>query len=153
MKNPKVPADFPKDVPLPEEGRLLAVVKGRAPDSPNRFYTFTYSLAGKNGRAIGTEYRRRLEKADFKIENYSSSGGTDGGFTTFDARSSRWDLTVLSGKATRLEASSLSLQVTTHGTLSDDLDELDILDNPGATVDPSVDPNADPNLTTTTSTP
>lgn len=150
MRNPKVPPDFPTDVvPLPEEGRLQAVVEGKAPDSPNRFYTFTYSLAGKNGRAIGAEYRRRLEKADFKIKNYSSSGGTDGGFTTFDATSARWDLTVLSGKATKLEPSALSLQVTTHGTLSDDLKELDILDESPPIIDPSLDPNA----TTPTSTP
>jgi hypothetical protein len=146
MDNPEIPADFPiSAVPLPEVGKLQAAVTGKQP--PNRFYTFTYSLAGQNGRAIGAEYRRQLEKADFTIKNYSSSGGTDGGFTTFDATSPRWDVTVVSGKATRLEQPALSIQVTTHGTLSDDLEELDVLDNT-----PVIDPD-DPNATTDTTIP
>ncbi len=148
MNHPKVPKDFPiTQVPLPQAGTLQAVVSGR--DKPNQFYSFTYSLKGKNGRAVGSEYRRSLEKAGFKIHNYSSSGGSDGGFTTFDATSPRWDLSVVAGKGSLLEQPSLSLQVTTHGTLSDNLNELHVLDN--GTTNATIDPN-DPNSQTTTTT-
>ncbi len=56
MDHPKVPKDFPSlEVPLPTEGRLQAVVTGT--QKPNHFYTFTYSLAGQNGRAVGADYQ------------------------------------------------------------------------------------------------
>jgi hypothetical protein len=147
MDHPKVPKDFPTlEVPLPTAGKLQAVVSGR--QKPNHFYTFTYSLAGQDGRRVGADYRRALEKASFKIKNYSSTGGSDGGFTTFDATSPKWDVTVVSGKGSLLEAPAISVQVTTHGTLSDDLQQLDVLDNGG---DPQLDPN-DPNAATSTTT-
>lgn len=143
MNNPKVPATFPStEVPLPQEGTLLAVVSGG-----NHFYSLTYSLAGKNGRAVGTEYRHVLERANFQIKNYSSSGGSNGGFTTFDGSSPKWDVSVVSGKGALREPSALSVQVTTHGSLSDNLNELHILDNPTATLAPN-----DPNAASTTST-
>lgn len=142
MDNPKVPAKFPSaEVPLPPEGTLQAVVSGG-----RHFYSFTYGLAGKNGRAVGSEYRRILEKANFTIKNFSSSGGSNGGFTTFDAASPKWDVSVVSGKGALREPSALSIQVTTHGSLSDNLNELHILDNNAA-----LDPN-DPNAQTTTTT-
>jgi hypothetical protein len=143
MDHPKVPAKFPSsEVPLPQEGTLQAVVSGG-----RHFYSLTYSLAGKNGRAVGSEYRRVLEKANFTIKNYSSSGGSNGGFTTFDATSPKWDVSVVSGKGALREPSALSIQVATRGSLSDNLNELRILDNPDAALDPN-DPNAATSTTT-----
>jgi hypothetical protein len=142
MDHPRVPAKFPSsDVPLPQVGTLLAVVSGG-----RHFYSFTYSLAGKNGRAVGSEYRRVLEKANFKIQNYSSSGGSNGGFTTFDAASPKWDVSVVSGKGTLCEASALRSRSPRTGR-SDNRNELHILDNPNAALDPN-----DPNAQTTTTT-
>lgn len=143
MNHPKVPATFPSSaVPLPQEGTLQAVVSGG-----RHFYSLTYSLAGKNGLAVGKEYRLVLERAKFTIKNYSSSGGSNGGFTTFDASSPKWDVSVVSGKGALREPSALSVQVTTRGSLSDNLNELHILDNPTATLAPN-----DPNAASTTTT-
>jgi hypothetical protein len=129
MNHPKVPKSFPSTlVPLPQEGVLQAVISGG-----KHFYTFTYGLAGKNGRTVGVDYRRALEKASFTIKGFSSTGGSDGPFTTFDATSPRWDVTVVAGKGSKLETATMSVQVATHGTLSDDLDELDVLGNGGST--------------------
>ncbi len=146
MRNPEVPKDFPvSEVPLPRDGELEAVVKGKA--RPNRFYTFTYSLRGLNGLAVGVDYRDQLDRANFRIRNFQRTGGTDGGFVTFEAIGRRWDISVVSGKGTLRERPSLSIQVNTHGTLSEVPEELDILDN-----ESPLAPD-DPNNTTTTSTP
>jgi hypothetical protein len=128
MRDPKVPKDFPSnEVPLPRDGKLRAVVRGTS--RPNRFYTFTYSLKGQSGLAIGADYRQQLERANFSIRKYQRTGGSDGGFVTFEAIGRRWDISVVSGKGTLLETPSLSIQVNTHGTLSGTPDEIDILDN------------------------
>jgi hypothetical protein len=140
MRDPEVPKSFPSDeVPLPRDGTLRAVVDGKS--RPNRFFTFTYSLRGQNGLAIGAEYRHQLERANFSIRKYQRTGGTDGGFVTFEAIGRRWDISVVSGKGTLRETPSLSIQVNTHGTLSEAPDEIDILDNESPPLDPD-DPNA-----------
>jgi hypothetical protein len=152
-----LPADFPSaQVPLPDAGRLQAVVSEGRP--PNRFYTFTYGLGGRSGTAVGTEYRNALERAGFKIQNFSTISGDDVRLTSFDAIGDRWDVSVASGKASRPEPQTLSVQVTTHGTLVPSLDELRELDE-GPTgagnlddLDGGLDDPA-ASSTTTTSTP
>jgi hypothetical protein len=114
----KIPPDFPSAaVPLPQVGALQAVVTGDQP--PNKIYTLTYGLGGNNGVAAGRTYGDQLERAGYKIKNLSSIQGSDGGFTQFDAVGKNWDLSVVAGKGSRLEPQSMSIQVATHGTLSD----------------------------------
>lgn len=140
----KIPADFPTAaVPLPQVGALQAVVTGNQP--PNRLYTLTYGLGGNSGVAAGRQYSGQLQRAGYTIKNFSSVQGSDGGFTQFDAVGKNWDLSVVSGKGSRLEPQSMSVQVATHGTLSD----LQQLDNGDSS---SLDPGSSSDGSSTTST-
>lgn len=115
-KDAAIPTDFPKDVPLPTAGSLRSAVAEKNP--PNASYTLTFILGGADGIAIGNQYRSRLERAGFKIEHYSSIGGTDGGITQFDAVGKKWDVAVVSGKANPRDRGTLSIQVHTHGQVT-----------------------------------
>jgi hypothetical protein len=115
----KVPKDFPPGIPLPDVGPLKAVVSGKNP--PNASFNLTYSLGGRNGNDAGNEYRNRLQRAGFRIEHYSSVGGSDGDMTQFDAIGKKWDVAVVSGKATPRDRSTLSVQVHTHGQVDSGL--------------------------------
>jgi hypothetical protein len=115
----RVPEDFPPGIPLPDVGPLKAVVSGRNP--PNASFNLTYSLNGQNGNEAGNEYRNRLQRAGFRIEHYSSVGGSDGDMTQFDAIGRKWDVAVVSGKATPRDRSTLSVQVHTHGQVDSGL--------------------------------
>jgi hypothetical protein len=137
----EIPADFPSSaVPLPGDGSLQAVVTGKVP--PNRYYTLTYGLGGRNGVAAGADYRRRLERAGFEIRNYLAERSTDTntGFASFDALSDQWDVFVVSGRGSRRERPALSIQVSTHGTLSG-LGEQSILGPEESTTTSSTSPD------------
>jgi hypothetical protein len=115
----KVPDDFPSGVPLPDVGPLRAVATGKNP--PNASFNMTYSLGGRNGTDAGNAYRNRLQRAGFRIEHYASLGGSDGDMTQFDAIGKKWDVSVVSGKATPRDRSTLSVQVVTHGQVDSGL--------------------------------
>jgi hypothetical protein len=115
-KDAKLPSDFPKSVPVPSAGPLRSMVAETNP--PNASYTMTYALAGRNGIDVGNAYRRELEKAGFKIEHFSSVGGSDGGITQFDAIGKKWDVAVVSGQASPRDRATLSVQVHTHGQVT-----------------------------------
>ena len=112
----KLPPDFPATVPLPVAGPLRSVVSEKNP--PNASYTMTYLTGNSNGVGIGNNYRDRLKNAGYKIENYSSNSGSDGGITQFDAIGKNWDIAVVSGKASPRDRSTLSVQVHTHGQIT-----------------------------------
>jgi hypothetical protein len=139
----KVPSDFPSGVPLPDVGPLRAVATGKNP--PNASYTMTYALGGRNGNATGNAYRNRLQRAGFRIEHYSSIGGTDGDMTQFDAIGKKWDVAVVSGKATPRDRSTISVQVHTHGQIDSGLSGI-------GDTSPNVDENPDTGSSTTTTT-
>jgi hypothetical protein len=141
-----LPGHFPSSqVPLPEAGALqAAIVEGR---KPNRYYTLTFGLGGRSGNAVGDEYRDRLDKAGYQIKNFSAIEGDDVRLTTFDAIGDDWDVAVVSGKASRNEPQALSVQVSTHGTLITDIEEMTELDEGTSNPDPGID------STTSSSTP
>ncbi len=115
-KDAVIPKNFPASVPLPVAGKLNAVVAEANP--PNASFTMTYALGGRNGINAGDQYRRRLMRAGFTIKDYSSIGGSDGGITQFDAIGKKWDVAVVSGKASPRERATLSVQVHTHGQVT-----------------------------------
>jgi hypothetical protein len=115
-KDAVIPADFPSGVPLPTAGPLRAVVAEKNP--PNASYTMTYAMGGRDGNVLGNQYRQKLENAGFKIEHYSSVGGTDNQITQFDAVGKKWDVAVVSGKASPRDRSTFSVQVHTHGQIT-----------------------------------
>jgi hypothetical protein len=115
-KDAKIPADFPVSVPLPNAGKLRSIVDEKNP--PNASYTMTYALGGRDGIAIANQYRVRLQKAGFNIQDFSSIGGTDGGLAQFDAIGKKWDVAVVSGKANPRDRAALSVQVHTHGQVT-----------------------------------
>jgi hypothetical protein len=129
----KIPADFPTAaVPLPDGGKLQAVITGK--NAKNRFYTLTYGVGGGNGGvAAGRAYSERLAHAGYDIKNFQRLSGTDGGLTTFEAVGRQWDLSVVSGKSS--PGQSMSIQIATHGTLTD-IDELNGIDNGPSTDNP-----------------
>ena len=139
----RIPNDFPSGVPLPDAGALRAVVSEKNP--PNASYTMTYALGGRNGNAAGNAYRNRLQRAGFRIEHYSSIGGTDGYMTQFDAIGKKWDVAVVSGKATPRDRSTISVQVHTHGQIDSGLSGI-------GDTSPNVDENPDTGSSTTTTT-
>ena len=112
----KIPNNFPTGVPLPVAGKLNAIVAETHP--PNSSFTMTYQLGSRNGIVVGDQYRSKLQKAGFKIQNYSSIGGTDGGITQYDAVGKKWDVSVVSGKASPRDRATLSVQVRTHGQIT-----------------------------------
>jgi hypothetical protein len=143
--NARIPADFPSArVPLPEAGPLLAAV--REGHSKIRFYTLTFGMGGRNANTVGGEYSERLKNAGFKVKEFSQTQNSDYVLTTFDAIGDEWDVSVVSGKTTRNEPQQLSVQVSTHGSLVQDLEELDILENGTGEV------NLDGDSSTTSST-
>jgi hypothetical protein len=148
----KLPKDFPSGVPIPEAGKLRVVVSEANP--PNAVYTMTYSLGGRSGIEVGDRYRSRLEKAGFKIEHYSSVGGTDGDMTQYDAVGDKWDVSVVSGKANLRDRATLSVQVHTHGQLTSGIGGIGDT-TPSVTVPPGASgvqvPSTDESTTTTTS--
>jgi hypothetical protein len=115
-KDAKIPTDFPSDVPLPNAGKLRSIVDEKNP--PNASYTMTYALGGRDGIVTGNQYRVRLQKAGFKVQDFSSIGGTDGGLAQFDAIGKKWDVAVVSGKANPRDRAALSVQVHTHGQVT-----------------------------------
>jgi hypothetical protein len=115
-KDAHIPKDFPSEVPLPTAGTLRSVVSEKNP--PNAAFTMTYLTGNSDGIDIGNSYRDRLTRAGFKIKNYSSVGGSDGGITQFDAIGKKWDVAVVSGKASPRDRSTLSVQVHTHGQIT-----------------------------------
>jgi hypothetical protein len=119
-KDARIPKNFPSGVPLPVAGRLNAVVAEANP--PNASFTMTYGLAGRDGIQAGDVYRAKLQKAGFKIEHYSSIGGSDGGITQYDAVGKKWDVSVVSGKASPRDRATLSVQVHTHGQITSGID-------------------------------
>jgi hypothetical protein len=131
----RIPDDFPSGVPLPDVGDLRAVVSEKNP--PNAVYTMTYSLGGRNGTEAGNEYRGRLQQSGFRIEHYSSVGGTDGDMTQFDAIGRKWDVAVVSGKATPRDRSTMSVQVKTHGSVDSGIGGI-------GNTDPDADTGAEP---------
>jgi hypothetical protein len=111
----QLPKDFPvSEVPLPAR-KLIAVLTGSEP--PNKLFNLTFRSGG-DGRTAANEYRDQLDKAGFKIANFSSTSGSDGGFTQFDASNKNWDLVVVGGRADLGDKDSFSVQVTTHGSLN-----------------------------------
>lgn len=128
----KIPDDFPSSVPLPDVGPLRAIATGTNP--PNSSFNMTYSLGGRNGTEAGNEYRNRLQRAGFRIEHYSSLGGSDGDLTQFDAIGRSWDVAVVSGKATPRDRSTMSVQVKTHGSVDSGLSGI-------GNTNPDPDPN------------
>lgn len=147
----KIPKDFPHGVPIPEAGKLQVVVSERNP--PNASFTMTYALGGRSGIEVGNRYRSRLQKAGFKIEHYSSIGGTDGDLTQFDAIGEKWDVSVVSGKATPRDRATLSVQVHTHGQLTSGIGGIGDT-TPSVTAPPGASgvevPSTDESTTTTT---
>jgi hypothetical protein len=147
----KIPKDFPGGVPLPEAGKLRVVVSEANP--PNASYTMTYTLGGRSGIEVGNQYRSRLQKAGFKIEHYSSVGGTDGDMTQYDAVGEKWDVSVVSGKANLRDRATLSVQVHTHGQLTSGIGGIGDT-TPSVTVPPGASgvqvPSTDDSTTTTT---
>jgi hypothetical protein len=128
----RLPADFPATVPLPVAGPLRSVVSEKNP--PNASYTMTYLTAGGNGVGVGDNYRNRLKNAGYVIKNYSSNSGSDGGITQFDAIGKKWDIAVVSGKASPRDRSTLSVQVHTHGQITSGIGGIgDTTPNPGPT--------------------
>lgn len=116
-KDAKIPNNFPRSqVPLPSAGPLRAIVAETNP--PNSSFTMTYQLGGRNGIQVGEAYKVRLAKAGYKIEHPRSVGGTDGAIIQFDAIGKKWDIAVVSGKASLRDRSTLSVQVHTHGSIS-----------------------------------
>jgi len=111
-----MPDDFPSGVPLPDAGPLRSVVSEKNP--PNASYTMTYGLGGDNGNSVGDAYRRKLENAGYKIEHFSSVGGSDSQITQFDAIGKRWDVAVVSGRLDPRDRAMVSVQVITHGYVS-----------------------------------
>jgi hypothetical protein len=139
-----IPADFPSaQVPLPEAGPLLAAV--REGQSKIRFFNLTFGMGGRNANTVGAEYSERLEKAGFDIKDFSRTRNSDYVLTQFNALGDDWDVAVVSGKTTRNEPQQLSVQVSTHGSIVQDLEELDILDNGTGEV------NIDPGTSSTSS--
>lgn len=146
-----LPSDFPPGVPLPNAGALRSVVSEKNP--PNASYTMTYGLGGRDGNEVGNQYRRRLENAGYKIEHFSSVGGSDSQITQFDAIGRKWDIAVVSGRASLRDRDTLSVQVHTHGQITSGIGGI-------GNTDPDVDPkgsgteipSADPNASSTTST-
>jgi hypothetical protein len=133
----KIPKDFPSSVPLPDVGPLRAIATGKNP--PNSSFNMTYSLSGRNGTDAGNTYRNRLQQAGFRIEHYSSLGGSDGDMTQFDAIGKSWDVAVVSGKATPRDRSTMSVQVRTHGSVDSGISGI-------GNTNPDPDPNANSGL-------
>jgi len=151
-KDAVIPPDFPSGVPLPEAGALRAVVAEKNP--PNASYTMTYAMGGRDGNVLGNHYRQKLENAGFKIEHYSSVGGTDNQITQFDAVGRKWDVAVVSGKASPRDRATFSVQVHTHGQITSGIGGIgdttpDVLVPKGSGVEI---PNPDPGASGTTST-
>ncbi len=115
----EMPSNFPAGVPLPSAGSLKSVVAEKNP--PNASYTMTYSLDGRSGNEVGNLYMRKLEQSGYKIKHYSSVGGTDARITQFDAIGKKWDVAVVSGKASPRDRDSLSVLVHTHGQITSGL--------------------------------
>jgi hypothetical protein len=146
----KIPADFPSGIPLPDVGDLRAFVAERNP--PNASYTMTYSLGGRNGNDAGNEYRSALQRAGFRIEHYSSIGGTDGDMTQFDAIGKKWDVAVVSGKATPRDRATMSVQVKTHGSVDSGISGIGNTDPDNDTSSGAEPPSGGSSSTTTTTT-
>ncbi|MGZ6969519.1 MAG: hypothetical protein ACXVKN_17475 [Acidimicrobiia bacterium] len=147
----KIPADFPKGVPLPIAGRLRSIVSEQNP--PNASYTMTYALGGRDGIVVGNDYRSRLQKAGYKIQNYSSVGGSDGQIVQYDAIGKKWDVAVVSGKANPRDRATMSVQVHTHGQLTSGIGGIG--DTTPSVTAPSGAPGVlvpDPSASTTTTT-
>jgi hypothetical protein len=145
--NATIPADFPSaQVPLPDAGPLLAAV--REGQSKIHFYTLTFGMGGRNANTVGAEYSERLEKAGFDIKELSQTQNSDYSLTTFNAIGDDCDVAVVSGKTTRNEPLQLSVQVSTHGSIVQDLEELEILDN--GTGEVNVDPGGSSTTSSTT---
>ncbi len=147
-KDAWLPASFPAGVPLPEAGPLQSVVSETNP--PNAAYTMTYKTGDSSGVTVGDNYRDKLAKAGFKIKHFSSVGGSDGGLTQFDAIGKKWDIAVVSGKASPRDRSTLSVQVHTHGQITGGISGIgDTTPDPSQTGGTSVDT---PGKSTTTTT-
>lgn len=145
-----LPDNFPPGVPLPEAGPLRSVVSEKNP--PNASYTMTYGLGGSEGNEVGNAYRRKLENAGYKIKHFSSVGGTDSSITQFDAVGKKWDVAVVSGKASPRDRATLSVQVHTHGQITSGIGGIgdttpDVTAPKGSGVEI---PSTDPEETTTT---
>jgi len=147
----EIPEDFP-DVPLPNAGNLRSVVAEKNP--PNASYTMTYRISAKDGITIGNRYRERLEDAGYEIEHFSSVGGSDGGITQFDAIGKKWDVAVVSGKASPRDRPALSVQVHTHGQITSGIGGIgDTTPEATAPKGSGVEvPSTDPEVSTTTTT-
>lgn len=115
-KDAHIPPNYPSSVPLPNAGKLKSTVAETNP--PNASFTMTYALGGRDGIGTGNLYRVRLQKAGFDIQDFSSIGGTDGGLVQFDAIGKKWDVAVVSGKASPRDRAALSVQVHTHGQVT-----------------------------------
>ena len=113
----RIPEDFPSDVPLPVAGNLRSVVAEKHP--PDSSYTMTYALGDRRGIDSGDQYRSRLQKAGFTIEHSSSIGGRDDGILQYDAVGHQWDVSVVSGQASSRNGATLSVEVRTHGPITD----------------------------------
>ena len=147
----EIPEDFPSGVAAPRGGTLRSVVAEKNP--PNASYTMTYSLGGKNG-----ERRRQRSTAAGSSRRASRSSTTtrwaasDGEITQFDAIGKKWDVAVVSGKASPRDRATLSVQVNTHGSVTSGISgigntEPDDAGNSGA----EIRPPASSSTSTTTS--
>lgn len=148
----EMPSDFPSGVPLPEAGPLRSVVAEKNP--PNASYTMTYGLGGGNGNEVGNAYRRKLENAGYKIKHFSSVGGSDSQITQFDAIGKKWDVAVVSGKASPRDRATLSVQVLTHGQVTSGIGGIgDTRPDVSAPAGSGVEiPSTDPESSTTSTT-
>ena len=146
----KIPKSFPPGVPLPDVGPLRAVATGKNP--PNASFNLTYALGGRNGNEAGNEYRNRLQRAGFRVEHYSSIGGTDGDMTQFDAIGKKWDVAVVSGKATPRDRATMSVQVKTHGSVDSGISGIGNTDPDNDTSSGAEPPSGGSSSTTTTTT-
>ena len=115
----------------------------------------TYGLGGDDGNAVGDAYRSKLEKAGYKIEHFSSVGGSDSKITQFEAVGRRWDIAVVSGNASPRDRSTLSVQVHTHDAFTSGIAGIgdttpDQTAPPGSGTEiPSIDPESSSTTSTT----
>ena len=109
-----LPDNFPEDdVPLPEGGKVRAVINGER--DGNEYFNITYEIDGGDVKSAASDYRGELEDDGYEIKSSTSIGSGDAGFTSFTAVGASWDVVVLSaGGSSGDDKAALSIQVMTH---------------------------------------
>lgn len=111
----RIPADFPKDVPLPAHTLKAAIATGK---SSHKAYTLSYAIADGDVAGAAKDYKAALTHAGYRIEKSASAGAAAAVFSAFTARGSHWDVVVYSGGTAGADA-LLALQVTRHDPSQD----------------------------------